>query len=82
MSTFLQSTKYHGRALENQLTNTLINAHDLCCGCPEPLKHIHHLTTKCLTSGDPTAIALKEEDILETGDLEKLFEEDVFDEEG
>lgn len=78
MSKFLQPCIYTQNAIENQLRNCLISAHDLCCGCTQPLEHINHLTTpQCLSTdgGHGTATDI---DAFDAGDLEKLFDEDVF----
>ncbi len=58
MSKFLTPTLYNGRGLENQLRNTIYNAHDLMCGCPKPAEHIKHLLTeeKCQFTEDAGTI--------------------------
>lgn len=80
-SKFLQKPLYEGKALENQLINSAINAHDLCCGCLQPYNHLAYLF--CSTSSKKCPISTTgedrtEEDTIQEGDLEKLFEEDVF----
>lgn len=72
---------YNGRGLENQLLNTICGTHDLCCGCPTPLKHIQDIL-KCHLTEETTTTATKEEDAptpedgFEPGDLETLFASD------
>ncbi len=43
MSDYLTTPLYNGRGMENQLKNTIFNAHDLCCGCSTPNLHLHYL---------------------------------------
>ncbi len=83
MSTYLKPTLYNGRGLENQLKNLGFQAHDLICGCENPAKHLEaifstkqcHLSTVTEDRGDPVTDAV---DLLENGDLERIFQEDVF----
>lgn len=86
----LQPTYYNSRSKITQLKNTIANLHDLACGCYNPLKHIgllcleecqptdfepqdKKLLQKCL--GITEDLTTKEEDAVDFGDLEKLFEE-------
>lgn len=72
--------------MENQLRNCMFSCHDLCCGCPTPKQHLQALlichpseetsTTTAATAADPTP-----EDGFDTGDLEKLFEQEFGEEE-
>lgn len=81
MSDYIKPTLYNKKGLENQLKNTIFNAHDLCCGCSNPGKHIHHLfSEQCPRSEETTGEngGHKEEDtendfILDAGDLDQLF---------
>ncbi len=81
MSKFLQTRLYENRALENQLLNVCVGAHDLVCGCPKPIQHLKNLleTPQCLTTEESSTKekdGSQEEDIgFNPGDLEKLFEE-------
>lgn len=81
MSKFYAPPLYTPKGLENQLKNTIFNAHDLCCGCPEPAKHLEFLfsTEKCHHSGEITVRTGGEtgaDDPIEEGILQKMFEED------
>lgn len=83
MSKFIKPTLYNSRGLENQLKNLGFQAHDLICGCPNPAKHLEYLfkTEECphsTATEDPTSTPTDAVDIIESGDLEKLFENDVF----
>lgn len=83
MSKFLKPCYYEGRALENQWMNNVFQSHDLICGCLDPVNHLNFLhnqqkcprtkdtgTTTEETTGDAVDLPI------DTGDLEKLFEED------
>lgn len=79
MSKYLRPSLYNGRGIENQLLNLMYNSHDLCCGCPNPRKHLISLLNreKCLPSEE---ISTKENtsteenpDGFDEGDLEKIF---------
>lgn len=78
-----------------QWINGTVHLHDMHCHCNEPLKHLifgileqePHLQfnkeesqqlQKCLTTGDHTEDA---GDVIGEGELDRLFEEDVFGEE-
>ena len=82
MSDYIKPTLYTGRGLENQLKNCIFNVHDLCCGCPKPLKHLQHLfNEECRHSatttenGGPDKEDTAGEDFhLDAGDLEQLFD--------
>lgn len=43
MTHFLKNPVYHNHTLKLQLMNTIINSHDLCCGCPTPILHIKEI---------------------------------------
>lgn len=81
MSKFLQPPLYTGRGLENQLKNTIWNAHDLICGCPKPKQHLEYLISgeKCLSTTEDNKITTDadpkdgEEINLDIGDLDALF---------
>lgn len=81
MSTVLSKRLYEGRALENQWINNTISAHDLMCGCQDPIGHFHLLTKeKCLsgekdTTAATTGIHGEEETNIDAAVLEALFEE-------
>lgn len=74
---------YTPKGLENQLRNLCYTAHDLACGCQNPTKHLEYLfkPEKChrteettTTDGKHTEDAV---DGLEDGVLEKIFSEDL-----
>lgn len=74
---------YNNKGLENQLKNLGFQAHDLICGCDKPAKHLEYLfnTKKCdptTATKDPATTNTDAVDIIDSGDLEKLFEQDVF----
>lgn len=92
MTSRLQPVKYTKRQQENNLLNTCIQAHDLTCGCPDPLKCL-----ACLIfyKAEPTNFTNEEkqqirkclgtidggdlgpiEDGIDAGDLDVLFAED------
>jgi len=81
MSTVLSKRLYEGRALENQWINNTISAHDLMCGCQDPIGHFHLLTKeKCLSGEkDSTNVTIgthgEEETDLDAAALEALFAE-------
>lgn len=84
MSDYLKPTLYNGRGLENQLKNICYNAHDLCCGCPNPTSHLRHLfgvqclSTETSTKENSENSTNKEnpEEGFDAGDLEALFATD------
>lgn len=90
MSSFLTPCLYSGKSLENQWVNCIFNSHDLICGCNDTIKHLASiLQTKqlCLpstsTAEDGTQTGpTEEDDVLQEGDLDKLFEEDFDDDSG
>lgn len=82
--------KYNSKALQLQWVNTLVNVHDLHCGCNDPLQHtIIAITTqeKNLRFTEPEKKNLKkclfgeedtqEEDVIGDADLAALFSEDI-----
>nr|UHS18207.1 MAG: hypothetical protein [Betatorquevirus sp.] len=81
MSDYIKPTLYNGKGLENQLKNLCYNAHDLCCGCQNPTKHLQHLfTEKWLPTtattkedGENTLETVAPEDGFDAGDLERIF---------
>lgn len=81
MSEYLTAPLYNGRGMENQLKNIIFNAHDLCCGCPKPNLHLHHLlqlptchsTEKDTTGGEKTGKENGPDDAIDEGDLEAIF---------
>lgn len=79
MSDYLKPTLYTGRALENQLKNSIFNLHDLICGCNETSQHILHLFSeeKCLHFKEGGTLITKEDNHgdanLDEGDLDALF---------
>lgn len=92
MSTFLTPPLFSKNGLENQWVNSIWNIHELMCGCNNIWKHLAAILSRqgnqlCLPStstedaGTQTAGG-EEPDILEEGDLDKLFEEDFDDETG
>lgn len=87
MSEYLKPTLYNNKGLENQLKNLCYNAHDLCCGCQNPTKHLEYLFTeqKCHLTEDTTTTAGTshgddKEDAFDEGDLENLFSQEFDDE--
>lgn len=83
MSTgLLQNPVYGPGALEQNWLNTIYGTHDLMCGCPKPIEHLLQiLKKKCLLTEDGTDGEEKgdtPEEGFGPGDLDKLFEEDVF----
>lgn len=92
MSSFLTPTLYSKNGLENQMMNSIWNIHDLCCGCNNCFKHIFDILQRknslpCLPSTSTEDAGTqtdgdKEEDGLDEGDLDRLFEEDFTEETG
>lgn len=92
MSSFLTPAVYSKNGLENQWINCIWNTHDLMCGCNDAIKHLFTLLKKkqslpCLPSTEGVHTGTQtgadtEEDVLEEGDLDKLFEEDFDEEDG
>lgn len=83
MSKFQKPTLYNGRGLDNQWMNLIYNSHDLMCGCNNVKEHLldilnnqkcHHSTEEISTK-ETTGITNENADILEEGDLTRLFEE-------
>lgn len=80
MSHYQREPLYKGRALDNQWLNTIIGTHDLCCGCPTPVKHLKDIL-KCRgdTDGEEEdkdhGTTTVPEDGFDAGDLESLFEQ-------
>lgn len=84
---------YKPRALELQWMNNTVQGHDMICSCDNPWEHLATILTKtsnqkCLgppgcdtdTADHGTQTDTEEKDILEQGDLDKLFEEDFTEE--
>lgn len=92
MSSYLTPAIYSKNALENQWVNTIYNTHDLCCGCNDAIKHLAAILSRkgsqlCLPSTSTADAGVQatdggEEDILEDGDLDRLFAEDFDDADG
>lgn len=91
MSKFLKPTIYKSRALETQWLNNTVQAHDMICSCDTPFDHLIHLIKqqKCVhtsekgtTTEEPTGITHTKEDTFDAGDLEKLFEQDMEENDG
>lgn len=95
MSSFLTPSVYSKNGLDNQWVNLIWNSHDLYCGCNDAFRHLADILQKkgqqlCLpsTSTASTADAGIQtgddhgEDVLEPGDLDKLFEEDFTEDDG
>lgn len=83
MSSYQKPPLYNGRGLDNQWMNIIFNSHDLMCGCNKVKEHLldilnnqkcHHFTEETTTK-ETTGIGETNVDILEEGDLTKLFEE-------
>lgn len=92
MSSFLTPSVYSKNGLENQWLNTIWNVHDIMCGCNDCFKHLFEILKRknnlpCLPStstedaGTQTG-AGDGDDVLEPGDLDKLFEEDFEEDDG
>lgn len=47
------------RSKNNQIINTIIGTHDLCCGCNDPTSHLTHLL---ITTCKPTSFNKKEKE--------------------
>lgn len=82
MSKFYTSPLYTAKGLENQLRNNIYQAHDLICGCKTPKLHLLHLLDpECHHSGtateETTGPTTTENDVLEEGLLERIFDEDL-----
>lgn len=85
----MQKPLYTDRALKNQWINHLVSAHDLVCGCQDPLRHTAEeicsrepeikkwLTTTADGPTDTDAV-----DGLSPGDLDLLFADDTGDDTG
>lgn len=93
-----QKSTYGPKGGEQQLMNLIFTAHDLHCSCPDPPSHLTFLLAKncqpqdftpeekstikkCLGFGETTD-ATTEDHGIEEGELEKLFAEDIEDNEG
>lgn len=82
MSKFLTTPAYNGKALENQLTNAIISAHDLACGCNNPFDHLQYLIKRATCHSTTEEISTKPEkdthgdnnDGFDEGDLQALFD--------
>lgn len=81
MSDYIKPALYKGRALNNQWINLIWQSHDLFCGCPDPLDHLHKILPKqkChsteITTPTTTNDGEDGEDFhLSAGDLERLFD--------
>lgn len=84
MSKFMREPPYSPRRLEQHWINGCIHLHDLCCGCPEPLKHLKHLLNKeeichlsttdaATTTAETGGTTAAEEINIDEGDLDALF---------
>lgn len=83
MSDNIQPCKYSSKALNLQWLNNIHSSHDLFCGCPKPLHHLHklieketcHTTISTAENGDDhtTKIATEEDFHIDEGDLAELF---------
>lgn len=83
MSKCLKPCLYQGKGLETQWKNLIFNAHDLFCGCNDPINHLNEInkrdkwlrtkdaatTTEDGPDGDGDDFPLTE------GDLKDLFGE-------
>lgn len=90
----MRETAFGPRALQLQWINTIVTTHGMICSCEQPWKHLQNLLqqqdTKCLfitegegtTGQEQTGNENKDsaEDVLDYGDLDKLFEEDFTEE--
>jgi len=94
MTSFLTPTVYSKNGLENQWVNLIWNSHDLYCGCNNAFKHLADILRKrgdqlCLPSTSTASTAdagiqtgEPDGDVIEEGDLDKLFEEDFNEDDG
>lgn len=87
MSDYLTPALYKGRSLELQWMNNTCNAHDLFCGCNNPIAHLHHIIYKdnkqlCLPSTEDGDGGEDNhgDDVILPGDLENLFAENFTEE--
>lgn len=86
MSKLLTPSIYSNNGLENQWVNTIWNTHEMICGCNDIWRHLADILKRqgsqlCLpsTSTDDAGTQTdggEEKDILEDGDLDRLFAED------
>lgn len=74
-----------------QFTNCVVSVHDLACNCPNPLYHATHILLKQLAPdlhqeeknqlkqclGEDAGTSAAGDIDLDAGDLEKLFEQDI-----
>lgn len=81
MSDNIYPRLYNGRALNQQWLNLIHQSHDLFCGCPKPLEHLHHILPKeiCHSTTSTTTTSTNDGDDgddfhLSAGDLERLFD--------
>lgn len=83
MSKCMKPCLYNGKALENQWRNTIYNAHDLFCGCNDPILHLKEiekrdkwLHTKDAATSTEDGNQDGDDFPLTDGDLEQLFGEE------
>lgn len=85
MSTYLKPSLYNGKGLENQLRNTIYNAHDLACGCNTPKDHLLHILNPPewhpTPIGNAKTTTEDDGDHFEEGDLANIFKEEFTEDE-
>lgn len=81
---FSKPLPYNKKQQKLNFVNLIVSAHDLCCGCNDPLKcsvetiyeQEPSIKQKCLTTTTGATQDGEEEDGFGDGDLEALFAED------
>lgn len=80
MSDYIKQCLYKGRALNTQWLNLIHQSHDLFCGCPEPLTHLHNILPKEICHSTKTTTITTQDGEngddfhLDEGDLKRLFD--------
>lgn len=93
MSIVMKNTNFGPRALEIQWLNCIVTTHGMICGCEDPWNHLKNTfknhKIRCLFIGETdttdAAVNTGEEDavdLLQPGELDALFAEDMPDESG
>ncbi len=83
MSDYIKPCLYKGKALNNQWMNSILNSHDLFCGCTEPIDHLKAILpkkewprTKDVGIGTKDGDGDDDDFHIDEGDLKQLFEEE------
>lgn len=83
MSDYLKPTIYNKNSINHAWMGVIVGSHDLFCGCPTPVDHLKAIlkkqecphSTEKDTTVETTGITQKEDDIIDEGDLQRLFDE-------